>query len=76
MKSIVAIGVAISVPSLLLGVKNIGLEVVGGYSFVGDWVEYRDFLEDMLRIEEFGIDEFGCQKLMANDEYLGRDISG
>ena len=76
MKSVVAISVSVPLSSLLLGMKNVGLDVVGGYSLVGGWIEYGDFLEYVLRIEKFGIDEFGCQKLMADDEYLGGDISG
>jgi hypothetical protein len=75
MKSIVAVGVTLSFSSLFFWMKDVGLGIVGRSTLVNGRIGRRDLFEDMSRIEELGVDEFGGEEFAADDEDFSGDVS-
>lgn len=73
-KCIVALVIAITLAPFLVWHKDISMGIVSGCALV-NCVRGSKLFEDVLWVEEFGINGLGSIKLAADNEDFGRDIS-
>ena len=74
-EGVVAVGVTVTLAALLLRLEDIGLYVVGVRAFLVGRDRGGEVLEDMLRVEELGVDVLWGQEVAADNENLSGDIS-
>ena len=74
-KSVIVVGVSVTMPPLLLGLEYICLRIVYCDTFVKGEGSIEVF-EYVFGVEEFRINGLRSKEFAANNEYLCGDISG